>query len=85
MPVHTTLDPNVNAIVEIVRCPVPDGGKKGIIDVVFLLQDGPTTTPQADTDEKAATGPPPEAYDLVRVNVPRETRTAGYFNYRCVS
>lgn len=93
VPVHTSLDPNVNGIVEIVRCPVPDGGRDGVLDVVFLLQDAPVVPqPASGGDGKqqqgqkgqGQKGQSPEPYDLVRVNVPRATRTAGYFNYTCV-
>lgn len=71
VPAHTTPDPNVNGNVETVRCPVPDGGKEGLLGVVFLLQDPPL--------EEG--GEPPEPYALVRVEVPRATRTAGHFSY----
>lgn len=51
VPVHTSLDSNANGIVEIIRCPVPDGGKDGILDVVFMLQDPPVPVSSAREGE----------------------------------
>lgn len=93
VPAHTTLDPNVNGIVEIIRCPVPEKGKDGVLDVTFVLQDpGAPLSPPPSTDEgkgeeegkdvEVERGPPPEPYDLLRVEVPRASRATGYFSYR---
>lgn len=88
MPAHTTLDPNPNGIVEIVRCPVPDEGKHGLLSVTYLLQD-PMAEEGEDEKEPRNQGEevllsPPVPYEFVRVEIPRATRTAGFFSYLCV-
>ncbi len=89
VPVHTSLDPNANGIVEIIRCPLPPSAaaqRTGLLDVTYLLQDPPAPAlaeVQQQQQEKPSPASP-EPYDLLRVAVPRATRTAGFFNYTCV-
>ena len=85
VPVHTTLDPNPNGVAEILRCPVADGGKEGELDVTIFLQDPPATKKEEEEEEAEADKTQEEGQEkaeLLRVVVPRATRTTGYFTYR---
>ena len=85
VPVHTSVDPNVNGNTHILRCPVPDAKPQteGEVDVTFRVVYG--NKPTEDAVEYGWAWPGEEGEEekeeRFRVVVPRATRLAGYFSH----